>query len=270
MENFTLAGIMHEEEDPKSITDALSRQNGQEWLESLQSELQSMKNHHVWDLVPQKLVPIGKKVIKSKTICHIKHDENRHIAKLKTRIVAKGFTQIAGEDYHDMFSPVAKLESLFLILAIAAKLDWELRQLNVKTAFLHAELDKEIYMEQPEGGIIEGYEDHMCKLRKGIYGLKQAGRQWNKTLDKAMLKHGFNRISADHCVYMQSTSQGKSMIAVHTDDMAVAASIIPERDSILRGLRSMFDITHLGDIRWMLGIEICRDRDNRTISMSHI
>jgi Reverse transcriptase (RNA-dependent DNA polymerase) len=239
MDNFTLASIMHEEEDPKSITDALSRQNGQECPESLQSELQSMKNHHVWDLVPRKSVPIGKKVIKSKTICHIKRDENGHNAKLKTRIVAKGFTQVAGEDYHDMFSPVARLESLRLILAIAAKLDWELRQLNVKTAFLHVELDEEIYMEQPEGGIVKGYEDHVCKLHKGIYRLKQAGRQWNKTLDKAMLKHGFNHISADHCVYMRSTSQGKSMIAVHTNDMAVAASTIPERDSILRDLRSM-------------------------------
>jgi Reverse transcriptase (RNA-dependent DNA polymerase) len=225
MGDFTLAGIVHEEEDPKSITEALSCQNGQKWFESLQSELKSMKDHHIWDLIPRKTIPIGKKVIKSKTICHIKRDENGHIAKLKTRIITKGFTQITGEDYHDTFLPVARLESFCLILAIATTLDWELRQLNMKTAFLHAKLKEEIYMEQPEGGIVKGYKDHICRLHKGIYGLKQASRQWNKKLNKAMCKHKFNHISADHCIYTRTTSQGKSMVAIHTDDITVISKL---------------------------------------------
>lgn len=248
MEDLALTGIVHEEDDPKSMAEALSRPNGPLWKITFNSELQSMKDHHVWDLVPRSSLPIGKKVIKRKTICHIKRDELGHMAKLKARIVAKGFTQIAGKDYHDTFSPVGRLESLRLLLSIAATLDWDLRQLDVKTAFLHSELDEEIYMEQPEGSIAEGYEDHVCKLRKGIYGLKQAGRQWNKMLDETMHKHGFNRIPANHCLYMCISSQGKSIIAVHTDDMAVTASTPSEMDSIIRELRSTFDITDLGEI----------------------
>jgi Reverse transcriptase (RNA-dependent DNA polymerase) len=193
MEDLTLAGIVHEEEDPKSITEALNQQNGQQWLESLHSELQSMKDHHVWDLVPRKSVPIGKKVIKSKTICHIKRDENGHISKLKTRIVAKGFTQTAGEDYHDTFSPVARLESLRLILAIAAQLDWELRQLDVKTAFLHAELDEEIYMDNLKGVLLKtmrttyaNYEKaYTASNRPDDSGIKHLTRQCSSLVSNA-------------------------------------------------------------------------------------
>ena len=175
MEDLALTGIVHEEDNPKSVAEALSRPNRPLWKVALDSELKSMHDHHVWDLVPRSSLLIGKKIIKSKTICHIKRDEIGNIAKLKARFVAKGFTQIAGEDYHDTFSPVGRMESLHLLLSIAAMLDWNVKQLDVKTAFLHSELDKESYMEQPEGGIAEGYEDHICKLRKGIYGLKQAG-----------------------------------------------------------------------------------------------
>ena len=267
MEDLALTSIIHEEEDPKSITKALSRPNGPMWNTALQSELKSMKDHHVWDLIPRSSLPIGKKVIKSKTICHIKRDQDGNMAKLKACIVAKGFTQVAGEDYHDTFSPIGCMESFCLLLSMAVTLDWELRQLDVKTAFLHSELDEEIYMEQPEGGVVKGLEDHVCKLQKGIYRLKQAGRQWNKMLDKTMLKHGFKRIPADHCLYMRITLQGKSIVAVHTDDMAVGASTPSEMDSIIHDLRSTFDITDLGDIRWILGVEISRDRNNRTISL---
>ena len=267
MEDLALTSIVHEDEDPKSVAEALSRPNGPLWKVALDSELKSMHDHHVWDLVPRTSQPIGKKVIKSKTICHIKRDELGNMAKLKARFVAKEFTQIAGEDYHDTCSPVGRMESLRLLLSIAATLDWDVKQLDVKTAFLHSELDEEIYMEQPEGGIAVGYEDHICKLRKGIYGLKQAGRQWNKMLDKTMLKHGFKRIPADHCLYMRITSRGKSIIVVHTDDMAAAASTPAKMESIIHDLRSTFDIMDLGEIKWMLGIEISQNRENRTVSL---
>ena len=161
MEDLALTGIVHKEDNPKSVAEVLSRPNGPFWKVALDSELKSMHDHHVWDLVPHSSLPIGKKIIKSKTICHIKRDEIGNMAKLKAQFVAKGFTQIAGEDYHDTFSPVGRMESLCLLLSIAVTLDWDVKQLDVKMAFLHSELDEEIYMEQPEGGITEGYEDHI-------------------------------------------------------------------------------------------------------------
>jgi hypothetical protein len=164
IEDMALAGIVHEEEDPCSFTEALKGPNGPIWQLGMDSEVQSMAKHHIWDLVPRSSVPVGKKVIKSKTVCHIKHDESGKMAKLKVCIVAKGFTQIAGQDYHDTFSPVARLESFHVVLTLAATLNWEIRQLDMKTAFLHSDLEEEIYMEQAEGSIVKGKEDHVCRL----------------------------------------------------------------------------------------------------------
>jgi Reverse transcriptase (RNA-dependent DNA polymerase) len=156
IEDMALAGIMHEEEDPWSFTEVLKGPNGPIWQLGMDSELESMAKHHVWDLIPQSSVPVGKKVIKSKMVCHIKRDESGKMSKLKVHIVAKGVTQIVGQDYHDTFSPVACLESFRVVLALAATLNWEIRQLDVKTAFLHSDLEEEIYMEPAEGSVVKG------------------------------------------------------------------------------------------------------------------
>ena len=164
-------------------------------------------------------------------------------------------------------SPVALLESFGTILSIAATLDWDLRQLDVKTAFLHAELDEEIYMEQPEGVVVKGHESDVCRLQRGIYGLKQPGCQWNKKLDRTMVAHHVICIAADHCIYTRTSQLGSSMIAIHTDYMCAASSTIEEMESIVCDLRSTFNMTDLGGIRWMLGIEISCNCSNKTISL---
>ena len=146
------------------------------------------------------------------------------MTRLKTHIVAKGYSQVEGVDYTDTFAPVARLESVCTVLSVAASLDWEIHQFDVKTTFLHDELTGDIYMEQPEGRKEQGKESWVCKLQKLIYGLHQAGCCWYTHLYEEICKAGFTRVSMDHSVFVKQSSLGQAMVMVHVDDMAAAAS----------------------------------------------
>lgn len=139
-------------------------------------------------------------------------------------MVAKGYSQVEGLDYTDTFAPVSRLEFVHVVLGIAASLDWEIHQFDVKTAFLHGNLAEEIYMEQPDGRKEKGKEDWVCKLHKSLYGLCQVGRCWYERLCSEMQKAGFKHASVDHSVFTKHSNAGDAMVAVHVDDMAVATS----------------------------------------------
>src|SRR6266481_199021 len=113
--------------------------------------MKSLQEHKVWTLVPRSEVPAGQKVIPSKPVFHYKRDSDGKVVRHKVQVVAKGFAQKPGIDYTDMYAPVACMESTRTILHIGMSLDWEIHQMDVKTAFLHGELEEEVYMEQPEG-----------------------------------------------------------------------------------------------------------------------
>ena len=116
-------------------------------------------------------------------------------------MVAKGYSQVHGVDFNDVFSPVVKHSSLRVLLALVVMYDLELEQLDMKTAFLHGELEEQINMEQSHGFEIEGKKDHVCLLKKSLYGLKQSPRQWYKKFDSFMLDQGYTRSMYDSCVY---------------------------------------------------------------------
>ena len=120
---------------------------------------------------------------------------------IKAMLVTKGYSQIPGIDYNEVFSPVVKHSSIRTLLSIVAMHDLELEQLDVKTEFLHGELEEDIYMEQPEGFVIPGKEKLVCKLKKSLYGLKQSPRYWYKRFDTFMLSQGFKRSNYDNCIY---------------------------------------------------------------------
>ncbi|TYK14839.1 reverse transcriptase [Cucumis melo var. makuwa] len=161
--------------DPVSFSQAIKGDNSTKWLDAMKEELKSMNDNKVWDLV--KLLKESKRV-GCKWVFKIKRDSNGNIERHKARLVAKGYTQKDGIDYKETFSPVSKKDSLIIIMALVAHYDLELHQMDVKTVFLNENLDEEVFMDQPEGFMVEGKEHMVCKLKRSIYGLKQASRQW--------------------------------------------------------------------------------------------
>lgn len=151
-------------------------------------------------------------------------------------------------------------------MAVVCQMDWELQQMDVKTAFLHGELEESIYMEQPEGFIEPGNEDKVCLLKRSLYGLKQSSRQWNKQFDEHMLSIGFDRSEYDSCVYMKRKN-GKTVayLLLYVDDMLIAGSDMSEIEEIKRDLSGRFEMKDLGDAKRILGMDIIRDRRRGTL-----
>ena len=133
---------------------------------------------------------------------------DRSIDKYKVRLVIKGYRQREGLEYFDTYSPVARINSIKMIVAIATLRNLEVHQMDVKTAFLNGDLEKEIYMEQPEGFIVPGQEKKVCKLVKSLYGLKQTPKQWHEKFDNTMITNGFRINECDKCVYIKDTENG--------------------------------------------------------------
>jgi hypothetical protein len=138
-------------------------------------------------------------------------------------LVAKGYSQILGIDYNDVFSPVVKHSPIRTLLSIVAMHDYELEQLDVKTALLHGELEEDIYMNQPKSFVIPKKENIVCKLKKSLYGLKQSRKQWNKIFDSFMLSHGFKRFDYDSCVYLKIVNGSTIYLLLYADDMLIVA-----------------------------------------------
>ena len=188
----------------------------------MQEEMESLHKNRTWDMVR---IPKGKKAIQCKWVFKKKEGtlgvEN---ARYKTRLVAKGHSQIPGVDFTDVFSPVVKHSSIQALLRIVDFHDYELEQFDVKTAFLHGELEEDIYMQQPKGFKVSGKEDCVCLLKRSFYGLKQSPRKWYKRFDSFMISHDFKRSSFDSCVYFKRCNDESFLyLLLYVDDMLIAA-----------------------------------------------
>ncbi|KAJ0796583.1 putative RNA-directed DNA polymerase [Helianthus annuus] len=184
--------------EPECYTEAMEDEHKREWFEAMQDEMNFLYENNTFELVK---LPKGKRALKNKWVYKVKTEDHTSRPRYKARLVVKGFSQRKGIDFDEIFSPVVKMSSIRVILGLATSLDLEVEQMDVKTAFLHGNLDKEIYMEQPEGFQVKGKEDYVCKLQKSLYGLKQAPRQWYKKFESVMGKQGYRKTISDHCVF---------------------------------------------------------------------
>jgi len=177
-----------------------------------------------FELVP---LPAGKNLISCRWVFKLKLNADGLVDRHKARLVARGFSQRFGVDFTHTFSPVVKFQSIRALLAIAAAEDWEIHQMDVVTAYLNGDLDHEIYMTQPEGFIEETNKDLVCLLKKSLYGLKQAGRSWNKKIHDVLVKLGFQRMEADYCVYQFIDKTTVIWLCLYVDDLLLFSNHLP-------------------------------------------
>ena len=180
--------------------------------------------------------------------------------------MAKGFLQRFGVDYDETYAPVARYPSIRALLALTAHHDWELHQMDVKSAYLNGDLDEEIYMSQPDGYDVPE-TNLVCKLNKSLYGLKQAARTWHLKMDDALKEHGFTALAADQCVYTRVQDGHVIVIALYVDDLLLASDDLTTLAKLKRALAARFEMEDMGEASFILGIDIRRDRTARTVSI---
>nr|GEX54413.1 hypothetical protein [Tanacetum cinerariifolium] len=178
--------------EPANYKASLLDPESKKWLNAMNVEMQSMKYNEVWVLV--ELQP-NSKTVGSKWLLKKKTDMDGNVHIYKARLVAKGYTQIPRIDYEETFSLVAEIRAIRILIVIAAYYDYEIWQIDVKTTFLNGYFNEEVYMEQPEGFVNPKYPNRVCKLKRSIYGLKQASRQWNKRFDDEIKKKQYSNVT---------------------------------------------------------------------------
>jgi hypothetical protein len=246
--------------DPNTIHEAKRSKYWGEWLAAMHEELESLRAKGVYEEVA--VIPPDRKPVHCKWVLHIKRDKTGAISRFKARLVAKGFTQIPGQDFTFTFAPVARWDSIRTLLCLAAIHDLELRQLDVKTAYLNGPLEEEIYMKAPDGF---SYSSPYWRLRKGLYGLRQAGRQWYLTLHDAYTDLGYTRCESDWSVYTRRSPSSFTLSATSVDDILLASDSKAESDAAAAQINDKFTITDSGDAEWILGCRITRCRSKRLL-----
>jgi histone deacetylase 1/2 len=223
-----------------------------------------MKNG-TWHLVPK---PRGHNIIGCKWVYKIKRRADGTVDRYKARLVAKGFKQQYGIDYEETFSPVVKAATIRLILAIAVSQGWSLRQLDVQNAFLHGDLDEEVYMYQPSGFSDPSHPSYVCKLDKALYGLKQAPRAWYSKLSTKLVSMGFKASKADTSLFYFRKGSLTMFVLVYVDDIIVASSSTQATRALFSNLQKDFALKDLGDLHYFLGLEVKRHSDALILSQA--
>ncbi|KAF1318037.1 Integrase catalytic core protein, partial [Globisporangium splendens] len=267
-------------EAPKHFREATSREDHAKWKEAMESELKSLVANGTWDLVPR---PKSQKPIGSRWVFALKKNERGEVVRYKARVVAKGYSQCHGIDYEETYAPVAALTSVRAFLATSCSEQMEVQQWDVDTAFLYGDLEETIFMEVPEGslefllkfgtkdiGNTADIDDNqlVCRLRKSLYGLKQASRVWNETIDSCLCEIGFEPTDADPCVYTKRQGNSKCLLCLYVDDMLIASNDQAMIAGVKQAISKRFKIKDLGQARFILGIEVHHDISAKTLSIS--
>jgi hypothetical protein len=237
---------------PKSYREALSHLG---WRKAMEEEMHALDLNHTWDLIPK---PAGTSIVGCHWVFIVKQNPDGTVDHLKARLVAKGFTQTYGLDYTETFSPVAKLNSIRIIISLTANLDWPLYQLDVKNAFLYGDLNEIVYMAQPPG--FESKGECVCHLKKSIYGLKQSPHACFDKFSKAVVSHGMTRSQTNHSVFFKKTKIGIVILVVYVDDIVITGSDKEGIEILINHLNSSFLTKYLGKLRYFLGIEVARSK----------
>ncbi|TPX38764.1 DNA-directed DNA polymerase [Synchytrium endobioticum] len=253
-------------EIPNSYLEALRSPFAEDWIAAMKEQHSELLEKETWELVD---APPDSNVISGRWVFNVKRDRSGNIERLKARWVGRGFTQKYGLDYDQTFAPTSHLTSVRVVLTIAAIENLEVYQLDIKTAFLNARLDPAItvYVEQPHGFAEIGQETKVCRLKKALYGLKEAPKEWHETLKGWMLNNGFTVLRSDELIYIKRSEDEFIVVLVHVDDMLVGSRGVGSLNKLIDTLRESFDLSAAKPVEYFLGIGITRDRGTKTICL---
>jgi len=237
-----------------------------EWCDAMGMEITALEDNGTWVVCS---LPVGKEAVGCKWVYKMKLNADGSLERYKARLVAKGYTQTEGLDYVDTFSPVAKLTTVKLLIAVAAAKGWSLSQLDISNAFLNGDLDEEIYMTLPPGYSSRQGDSFppnaVCLLKKSLYGLKQASRQWYLKFSESLKALGFTQSSCDHTLFTRNSKNSYMAVLVYVDDIIVASSCDRETELLRNALQRSFKLRDLGTLKYFLGLEIARNADGISI-----
>lgn len=273
------------------INEALSGPDAMEWEQSIEDEFTALIKNGTWVLQD---CPEGRNIIGCRIVLINKYNNDGTIERRKARLVAKGYAQKPGVDFNETFAPVSRLGSIRLIMALAVEHDLIVHQVDIATAFLNGHLDESIFMELPDlfpemlqkiavkekkmsvDSSNQGNASKMlnqlkkgnqvCLLKKAIYGLKQAGRQWHKKLDEVLHHLGLKSTNADPCVYVASRKEDIIIVITYVDDMIFASNSISWLTQLKLELRRFFEVKDPGKIKRCLGMEFNQIDDSIEVS----
>ncbi|XP_076891316.1 uncharacterized protein LOC143542661 [Bidens hawaiensis] len=245
--------------EPQSFNEAMFDVN---WVNAMNEEMEVLNRSNTWNLVE---LPSNRKPIWCRWIYKIKYKSTGEIDRYKARLVAKGYNQREGIDFDETFSPVVKMVTVRTVIAIVVQNNWPLYQLDVNNAFLHGNLNEDVYMALPEGFFSKN-ETKVCKLNKSLYGLKQAPRMWNEKLVSVLLEFGFLQSKFDHSMFVLNDKNVFIVLLVYVDDIVVTGNSKSEIDKRKQLLKTKFRIEDLGKLKYFLGIKVIQSEEGVCLS----
>jgi len=244
---------------PATYQEAISSPKGHQWKRAMDEEISSLQDNNTYELT---ILPKTHTAVGGRWVYQVKPGPNGE-EKYKARYVAKGYSQVKDIDYGETFAPTARMSTLRALLDVAVQKNMVIHQMDVKTAYLNADIDHEIYVEQPEG-----YEDKdsdgnvlYCKLKKSLYGLKQSGRMWNSVIHKFFISEGFKQSQSDHCLYLKHDRHSDIVVLLWVDDLIIASSNMSLTNECKESLCQKFRMTDLGKLNWFLGMSFVTGKD---------
>lgn len=259
-ERCLLVRCMFSAEEPSDVDEALA---SKAWKGAMDVEMQSIVENGTWKLAQ---LSAGHKAIGLKWVYRVKRDPAGNVVKHKARLVAKGYVQRQGVDFEEVFAPVARMETVRLLLALAAHSGWEVHHMDVKSAFLNGDLTEEVYVDQPPGYEVAGQEGKVLRLHKALYGLHQAPRAWYAKLDETLTSLGFTRSALEHAVYRRGNSQSHLLVGVYVDDLIITGTTAADIISFKEQMQKLFKMSDLGRLSYYLGIEVDQSSNGITLS----
>lgn len=228
------------------------------WKKSMCAEISALEEKDTWELVRR---PKDVKVIGTRWVYKVKRAPDNSEVKLKSRLVARGFSQEYGVNYFDTYAPVVKNSSVRLLMAVAVQNNWRVEQIDIRNAYVNSAIDAEVYVEQPEGFVWADKDKFVLKLKKSLYGLKQSGNRWNKCINELLIKIGFRRLKSEPCIYVLGSGKNMIVIAIYVDDILIYAVSEDQIRWVKERIKMKFEIDDIGECHKVIGLNVKRGVD---------